>query len=135
MFDYLSQIAIGYPESPVVEKAAEAKEIGADERAPCGFLEREGEKVGVFELFRGVEHQLLLFEGNEPRADFSILRKKAQTTTLGVSISPRPIKVSAHNVALHQAYHVVEPTVFLVRPDGYIGYRGRSKNQSGLKRI
>ena len=133
LFDFVSQIGIGYPESPAVETADGAREIKAGERAPYGFLEREGECISVFNLFRGVEHQLLLFEGDKPRADFSSLCKKAQTATSGVSIDPQPIKVPAANTALHRAYRVDEPTVFLIRPDGYIGYRGALGDSETLK--
>lgn len=123
LFDFVSQIGVGYPKSPIVEAADGAKEVRAGERAPYGFLEVDGEKVSLFELFRGVEHQLLFFE-SEARADFDKRCLEAQAVAAYTRVNAQPIKIRADNVALHKTYEVTEPTVLLVRPDGYIGYRG-----------
>ena len=124
MFDYLSQIAIGYPESPAVQTADGAQEVGAGERAPYGFLEENGERVSLFEHFRGVGHQLLFFEGKEAKADFAERCDEIERVTSSLRISPQVVRIPTRNTELHAAYRVSEPTVFLIRPDGYIGYRG-----------
>ena len=124
MFDYLSQIAIGYPESPAVQTADDVQEVRAGERAPYGFLEENGERVSVFEHFRGVGHQLLFFEGKEAKANFTERCSEIEEVTSSLRVNPQTIRIPAQNTELHKTYGVDAPTVFLIRPDGYIGYRG-----------
>ena len=81
---------------------------------------------------RGVEHRLLLFEG----AAYETFNKDCQALQKLASelcIEPQPIKICADNAALHLSYKVTEPTVFLIRPDGYIGYRGKLGEPDGFE--
>lgn len=124
IFKFLSQTWIGYRKSPAVDGDKNAKHVRPGDRAPYGFLEHNGERVSLFEFFRGVEHQLLMFEGKEARADFDKRCLEAQAVASYTRVNAQPIKVRADNVTLHKTYEVTGPTVFLIRPDGYIGYRG-----------
>ena len=127
LFNYLSQLDIHYRGSPAVgEHLAEGnvKVARAGDRAPYGFVEADGARVSLFDLFRGTGFQVLLFEGSQPQPNFDRLCRDFLAAAEPFRVTLEPLTVRAGNAALEAAYDVNTPTAFLVRPDGHLGYRG-----------
>ncbi len=135
VFKLLSQTWINYRKSPVVDGDSGARRARPGDRAPYAHFDG-GDHAGesIFSLLKGVEHHLLFFEGKRSDADFESRVREVETVSSRVRIDPKPVKVYADNVALHEAYDVKAPTVFLIRPDGHIGYRGALSEPAALMR-
>jgi len=100
----------------------------------------------VFDLLRTTRHALFLLPGDD-KSSSTALRQLAAEVERGF-----PGVVSVHSVLrkrtdgrvsntsewiddtgrLHDKLHATEPTVILIRPDGYIAYRSRGKETAGL---
>ena len=112
------------------------------DRVPDVPLEPPHDKEGphrLFELLRGTKHVLLLFEGShgvEALASFEAVGKIArehdeQITTLLVArgdFAPPSIAWDGpilfdHLGELHRRFGARGPCLYLIRPDGYLGYR------------
>ncbi len=120
-------------------------EPAAGDRAPdAGGLRRHGVgfPVRLFDILRGTEHVLVVHLGERDAADLSILAREL------LARCPLPLRVvgihgggvaEQPDVALYhdasgsfaQAFGA-PPAAFLVRPDGYVGWRGRSHRDDGL---
>jgi 2-polyprenyl-6-methoxyphenol hydroxylase-like FAD-dependent oxidoreductase len=144
-----TQIRISYRGSPWVGEdgaGLPGSAPAAGDRAPdAGGLRRRG--VGfpmrLFDILRGPEHVLVVYCRDRPRFD----------GLLGLVQPPRPaerlrvVAVVAPGIAADEPpgaalYHDAEGAFaaayggeeasFLVRPDGHIGWRGRSSSEPGL---
>ncbi|MFZ0564985.1 MAG: FAD-dependent monooxygenase [Chlamydiales bacterium] len=107
----LSELAIHYRNSPLTRAMARDKEWKGPrpgERAPDGNL--EGGK-SLFDLFKTSKHVLLLFED---RPSFS----QAIVSEYGSWIDIHIIK----SEDIKRKYHAGPQTLYLIRPDGYVGY-------------
>ena len=117
----------------------------AGDRAPDGTALRAADRapVRLFELFAGGRHTLLLFgdprDGDDGRRAEVV--RAAQTQSGGridcwVVVPDAPAAAAGVLVdpdgSLHKAYAAVDETLFLVRPDGYIGYRARPADAAKL---
>jgi len=127
VFKLFSQTWIAYPDSPIVEDAVPANDAPkAGERAPYGqFVDSQQHSRSLFELLRGVEHNLLLFEGLQPDADFNTLKKETQELLDRYRIASRLIEINQINRSLHGRYGAEKPLLVFIRPDGHIAYRGQ----------
>lgn len=144
-----SMLGVGYPDSPAVaDHRASWLDRGprAGERAPdaSDLLFGDDTPRRLFELWAGdSRHQLLLFSGRRPKAgqlaelaeiatEFGALQDFLRVLLItdegfvpGCAIDPEGIA--------HDAYGAGGPAIFLVRPDGYIGFRAPLTERESLR--
>lgn len=135
LFWLASQLWTRYRKSPVV---AESGPVGrlprAGDRAPYGVFETGPEAgTSLFQQLRGVDHHLLLFGGLQPDPEL-LQRVRAEIAT---TLDRYPAPISLHEVAsanrtLQERYGADRPSVFLIRPDGQIAYRGDAADVAAL---
>lgn len=112
--ELISEIGIYYPLNPIIYELPRDKEWKgpkAGQRAPdC----RLGDGKRLFELFKSPKCILLLFSENAPFAQ-AIEKEYGEWVDVRVIIGE----------AVKQKYAAEAKSLYLVRPDGYIGYRSR----------
>ncbi|TMM18896.1 MAG: pentachlorophenol monooxygenase [Actinobacteria bacterium] len=138
-----AQLLVGYPDSPLVGDDVEGTQLAEGprpgQRAPdCRGLRRRSVAfpVRLFELLRGGEHTLLLYaEGEEQAAGFSKLATEATEraarhlhtyVVLAAGVDPAQVLLpTVQDVAgeFRSAYDATGGCGYLIRPDGYVGYR------------
>jgi hypothetical protein len=138
-----AQLLVGYPDSPLVGEAVEGKQLAEGprpgQRAPdCRGLRRQSVAfpVRLFELLRGGEHTLLMYaEVEEQAAGFSNLATEATKRAAGhlriyvvlaAGVDPSHLLLPAIQDAsgeFRAAYDATGGCGYLIRPDGYVGYR------------
>lgn len=159
----LSELAVGYRGSPLVQddvhRGLVARMAGwlhadagprAGDRAPDGPAVRaDGKPVRLFEVMPGIRHTLLLFVGRRTAAEDvrrrqeileEVARKdaglidgylvahgasEAGAATAAVLLDP--------DAALHRAYGADDEMLYLIRPDGYVGYRTAPADAAKLR--
>jgi len=122
----------------------------AGDRAPDGqLLDRAGQSTTLFSHFRTPHFRLLLFGGRSSAADVAELARIGQR--LGEAsgglirayliVGPQDATdVPADDLTrlcdpehgTHQTYGASSPCLYLVRPDGYVGFRSRRASESKL---
>ena len=116
----ISEVGIDYRASPIVAQ---------DWLSPGG--PQPGDRAPLIDGLNGTTHHLLLFSGDEP--DLTALSEMGRQMPKGVIcphlISTRPVAwdgslISDDRRAIHDRYGAQSSCVYLIRPDGYIGYRG-----------
>lgn len=142
-----AQLLVGYPDSPIVGEAGSfAGGPVPGERAPdARGLHREGVNgdVRLFELLRGPEHVLLLWgDGDVTGLDEVAAaayerahgRLRSYVVLAGDADAPRLVTPVVRDAAgeLAAAYAPPGRSAFLVRPDGYLGYRQSRIDSEGL---
>ncbi|MGF1471701.1 MAG: FAD-dependent monooxygenase [Rubrobacteraceae bacterium] len=135
-FWFVSQLWTEYRDSPAVTQTGPAKKSPkAGERAPYGFFEAGPESGrSIFESLRGPDHHLLLFEGEEPDPARLAATREEVGRLLDLYKAPVNVhQISANNKSLHERYGAGTATLFLIRPDGHIAYRGEAGDIIGLK--
>lgn len=145
--EFVSEIQIGYPSSPIVgedETAWFFEGPRAGGRAPDvdGLGREDGSVTRFFDIFREPVHHLLLMSGelqDEPTR--RALEKAAEVAVARCGANLRVWAVVASNTkpfpgvwsvpvlldsarAAHRKYGVAGASIFLVRPDGYLAWRG-----------
>ena len=89
-----------------------------------------------FDVIRNATwHTLLLFEGDEPseatRQTLAELAAEAERSYPGrlrayvVAAEPGEGRIGDPDGLLHERYHAEDPSLYVIRPDGYIALRGR----------
>jgi 2-polyprenyl-6-methoxyphenol hydroxylase-like FAD-dependent oxidoreductase len=155
-----SQLAITYDASPIVseyhhERFGHRRFAGgprAGDRAPdAGPLQPiDGSPVRLNDVLRGVHHTLVLFGGPEPKAatwhHLSALARavreqhgeslRAYILVDGPCVpdelvGDRDVLLDTEGAA-HHRYQSDLPNLYLIRPDGYIGFRSRPADQTVL---
>lgn len=155
-----AQLSITYRNSPIVneyhhERFGHVRFAGgprAGDRAPnAGPLQAaDGAALRFYDLLRGVHHTLVLFGGPEPDAQSltylagiaQAVREqhgdKVQTFVIADGESVPNELAGDLSVLLdtegatHHRYQADLPHLYLIRPDGYIGFRSRPADQSAL---
>jgi len=131
--EQLSELAISYRSSPVVENLGSGR-LRAGDRAPDAELrDKNGQARRLFELFRRPRHVLLLFLGSRPE-------KLDQAPGLDAVLEGLPSElIDRYRIGrgeglkraelfdlsgnAHSTYDLVDGGVILVRPDGYVAFR------------
>lgn len=145
----MSELGISYPENLIVQDLGGPEGPKAGDRAPSTLVVRPGqsyETIELLKLFRGSHWTLLAFTGTE--LDHVQAKKivkdlhdverafeaQVQCHLVTAVNLPRDIiwegsVLSDRTHRLHDSYHVTEPMLFLIRPDGHIGFRGRPTDE------
>ena len=155
-----AQLSITYRDSPIVseyhhERFGHIRFAGgprAGDRAPdAGPLQpANGPAVQLYDLLRGVHHTLVLFGGPAPdAASWQHLIAIAQSLPehlrdimqvyiiVDGAIAPRELAWERGVLldtegAMHHRYQADLHKLYLIRPDGYIGFHSRPADQSAL---
>ncbi len=156
----LAELSVNYRKSPIVAEHHHARFMPAPlthgpragDRAPDAalLLRADGSAVRLFELLRGTNTTLLLFADPEnATASWQRLAALANTITAcygslitsysisaGASV-PEVTQTSAAplldpELALQRAYAASPECLYLVRPDGYIGFRSYPADEASL---
>src|SRR5918995_1189058 len=133
VFWLISQLWTNYRESPAVAGSG-GKSPRAGDRAPYGFFET-GSSESIFDTLRGQDHHLLLFEGQGRGSMPRDLQDTEEGLRALIGSYEMPIAmntVRTANRTLHERYGADLPTLFLVRPDGHIAYRGPADDPGAL---
>jgi 2-polyprenyl-6-methoxyphenol hydroxylase-like FAD-dependent oxidoreductase len=157
---WMSELPINYRRSPIVAEHAGSVfgrlRFGGGprpgDRAPdAGPREGpDGSTLQLFDLLRGTRHTLLVFAGPEPsdaacqRADqlaeaiagrygdrINVVQALASADTPVRAPTGGSAVVDA-DLTLHHRYGADEECLYLIRPDGYVGYRGQPLEQKSL---
>lgn len=135
-FWFVSQLWTQYRKSPAVSQGESVRKgPHAGERAPYGFFE-SGPDSGksIFEKLWGTDHHLLLFGGKEPdSARLEASRDEIEGMLDRYEFPVNFHQIPAGNEQLQNRYGVRKPSVFLIRPDGHVAYRGEASDVVGLK--
>ena len=158
----LSEIGVNYRHSPIVAEDHESAGEGilpgwlhaeagprAGDRAPDANVLQASAPVRLAELMPGTQHTLLLFAGHRGGADdasrrHAVFDALAQgygdlITCFLILPGKNPAPGRDHEITLldpdgaaHRAYHADDERLYLVRPDGYIGYRSQPADAGKL---
>jgi 2-polyprenyl-6-methoxyphenol hydroxylase-like FAD-dependent oxidoreductase len=155
----LAELDVAYRDSPLVAEAWDGLLPGflrpgpaAGDRAPDGWLQvaATGEPRRLFEALRGTRHALLLFEGKAGTADDRrllgevgrALRQdygrhvavvQVRAAQAGPGDDEGALMLLDPRLGLHDRYGASSPCLYVVRPDGYIGFRGRPATEEGAR--
>ena len=139
----LAEMNISYRGSALAEDRGGSNGPAAGDRAPDARIVRlpAMETVHLMDLFRGPQWTLLLLGGAQPAAEAVRELARLGTAVLndlpaslsgylvltetvpGALIWERPILMDREH-ELHRKYGAHGACVYLVRPDGYVGFRG-----------
>jgi 2-polyprenyl-6-methoxyphenol hydroxylase-like FAD-dependent oxidoreductase len=142
---FVSQTAIRYRESPLTTEAHGAARLPhhaprAGDRAPDVQL---AHGVRISDLLRGPQHTLLLF-ASRSTALIERFGELAAEVSARYGTLVRPVVVRLPNAqpprgeidergAAHERYGADPGAIYLVRPDGYIGFRGAETDTEPLR--
>jgi hypothetical protein len=128
----ISGLAFNYRQSPIVEDHGSMSGPVAGDRAPDAPLVKasDGTPLRLYDLFAQHRHTLLLLGSGPEDLSDRIVPEMAQHFTVqhisgagtGAKLIDRDGMVAAHYSAT--------PTAYLIRPDGYIGFRSEWHNIS-----
>ena len=135
-FWFVSQLWTNYRGSPAVEESEPTgRGPRAGDRAPFGFFEAGSHSgKGIFELLRGTDHHLLLFEGKRPDPrKLAVAGEEIESLLNRYEVPVSIYRVPSGNRELHKRYGAGASRLFLVRPDGHIAYSGKISDLVGLR--
>jgi 2-polyprenyl-6-methoxyphenol hydroxylase-like FAD-dependent oxidoreductase len=157
----LSQLGIGYPRSPIVDRRQHRHLHGLGvrpgDRFPDATLRRPEtcEPVRLLDRLRGVRHRVIIFFGRQPdgaaAASQCVEELLDERPQLGedafnlYGIMPEDSAPSIREWAgetlidpggrFHQLLGIQRSALYLVRPDGYVAYRGQPASSADLIRF
>ncbi|MHB8647704.1 MAG: FAD-dependent monooxygenase, partial [Thermomicrobiales bacterium] len=151
----IGELDIRYRTSPIVAEDGRRGGPHTGTRAPDGpLITPTGEKTSVWALSpheRMPQHTLLLLSGPHPsptdRAAFTEIRQIVEEhyrdlvathlIVTGGAMGHDPdweaIRYDDPDQAIHRRYGTKGATLFLIRPDGYIGFRSRPANADATR--
>ncbi|CAN5287076.1 hypothetical protein BH23BAC1_BH23BAC1_36800 [soil metagenome] len=129
-----SQIAIKYPKSSLSKEGESTgfntKAPGTGDRAPYCLVDINGEEKGIFNLFNYSSFTILLAVKEEKYELWESFRKlKLMPLSLKIFI----IANSPMAGSFFKTYGVKKEAVFVVRPDGHIGFRSSKLDVEEVK--
>lgn len=157
--DQFTELSIAYPSSPIQGEHRSLSlhswllggGVSPGERAPDAALRvgEAGRPVTLFEVLRGTSHVLLLLEGTgEQQATGAFARMGSRVREeFGDLVSEHLVLgpgraesrtdwpgaiLSDPTGELHERYGAVAPTAYLIRPDGYVGFRSQPVDEARL---
>jgi 2-polyprenyl-6-methoxyphenol hydroxylase-like FAD-dependent oxidoreductase len=154
MTQWVSELAVNYRESAIVAGHGRfSGDLKPGDRAPDAqpLMTSTGDGVRLFDLLRRPQHILLLFAPPAPQqADWQRLTAFADAIDQRHAglIAPylivgdeaeQPTAVSDARVLhdargdLRRTYGVTAESLYLIRPDGYIGFRSQPPDEAGLE--
>jgi hypothetical protein len=144
----LAQLRLRYPDSPLnAEDGSGWRDAPAPgDRAREADVLVDGRQSHLYEVFRGTHHTVLLFTGLDddarPAVELCRIAEQLEQTYPGM-VKARVVtaeRFADHPAALgdptrsaHRQYGVTSASAFVVRPDKYIGYRGRPVDVDRLR--
>lgn len=149
LMETLEEIRIGYHRSSLTEEHRGTHGVQAGDRAPDALVVRlsDCETFRIHQLLQGTHWTLFAFAGGKPRAEevdtlLTQLEKLVASypqQLKGFAVLPELQPVEAETITLidserfaHEHFGIEEATYVLIRPDGYIGFRGRASDGSLL---
>ena len=136
----LAQLRIHYPDSPLNTDDGS----GWDDAPAPGDRAREADVIidgrggRLYEVFRGTHHTVLLFTGLDddavPAVELCRIAEQIEQTYPGMvrarivtaeRYADHPVALGDPTRSAHRQYGITSACAFVVRPDKYIGYRGR----------
>lgn len=146
-----SQLGVNYQDSPLSQNRGKiGKGPEAGDRAPDGqLLNADGVPTALFDLFRTTQFRLLVFQGSRrPGAAAQLVEAVRNISALGGGLI-LPIVITTDDAvsdgnpdgivalsdpasALHATYGAERACLYLIRPDGYVGYRAPLADQESL---
>jgi 2-polyprenyl-6-methoxyphenol hydroxylase-like FAD-dependent oxidoreductase len=146
----LAQLRLRYPDSPLnAEDGSGWRDAPAPgDRAREADVTVDGRKGRLHEVFRGTHHTVLLFTGLDddarPAVELCRIADQLEQRYPGM-VKARVVtaeRFADHAAALgdptrsaHRQYGIASPCAFVVRPDKYIGYRGRPADPADVNRL
>jgi 2-polyprenyl-6-methoxyphenol hydroxylase-like FAD-dependent oxidoreductase len=146
-----TQILVSYRDSAWVEQAADEPGPRAGDRAPDAHGLRRGQvgfPLRLFDVLRGTEHVVVVFRDGSSRAPDRALETLAQEIKLRYGDLVRIVALTAFDTpsadligvpllrdaegAFVHTYAVADGSLLVIRPDGYIGFRGRLTDVAGV---
>ncbi|MGH7911599.1 MAG: FAD-dependent monooxygenase [Candidatus Dormibacteraceae bacterium] len=147
-----AQLLVGYPDSPLVDEDVEGRQLATGphpgQRAPdCGGLRRPAVSfpLRLFEVLGGGDHTLLLYAEDAVQAtgladvaaaakELAGGRLRAYVIVDATTEFPELVIPTLRDASgeFRTAYDAEGGCGYLVRPDGYIGYRAGRIRASGL---
>jgi 2-polyprenyl-6-methoxyphenol hydroxylase-like FAD-dependent oxidoreductase len=144
-----SQLDVNYRASSLSEHAASfRKGPKAGDRAPDGqLLAPSGESTSLFAQFRTPDFRLLIFGGRRHAADIKALIAIGQRVRAAADGLVTPIVITTDSTAgpddevhvlndprqrAHVSYGASTPSLYLIRPDGYVGFRCHAGDEAEL---
>jgi hypothetical protein len=141
----MAEIGIHYRRSSNVSGKA-GHTLHAGDRAPdCEFQGQAGlEPLRLFDLFREPVYHLLLFAGEdaEVASKFKVLRDEIRQDFKGLIKALVVIRTARTDFydglfdsdgGAHALYEAEPSAIVLIRPDGYIGFRGGARHTEALR--
>lgn len=120
----ISQIAIRYPKSFITVDKGHFQGPRAGLRAPNASILCNGKKTDLYTVWSGsTAFQMLLFDAPESLQSFT------SAFIHVISITPNMDPTGE----AHQVYGAKKPCVYIIRPDGYIGYRNKRIDELDIK--
>jgi hypothetical protein len=144
-----AEVDVTYHRSPIVHERhgrhGEARAAGAPragERAPdVEGLEHDGRGARLFDLLRGSRHVLLLFPGAQSNGALAGAASELEmrygelvrTLVVTPDVASGPQVLRDPRGELQRRYHAAQACVYLVRPDGYIGFAAHPPDPGSLE--
>src|SRR6201991_2725358 len=144
----LAQLRLRYPNSPLnAEDGTGWRDAPAPgDRAREADVTIDGRQARLYEVFRGTQHTVLLFTGladdARPAVELCRVAEQLEQTYPGLvkgcvvtaeRYADHPAALGDPTRSAHRQYGVDAASAFVVRPDKYIGYRGRPVDLDRLR--
>jgi 2-polyprenyl-6-methoxyphenol hydroxylase-like FAD-dependent oxidoreductase len=136
----LAQLRLRYPDSALnAQDGSGWRDAPAPgDRAREADVTIDGRQSHLYEVFRGTHHTVLLFTGLDddarPAVELCRIAEQLEQTYPGMvkahvitaeRFADHPAALGDSTRSAHRQYGVAAASAFVVRPDSYIGYRGR----------
>ena len=123
----LTQLSIQYPESMLVQDCMKHQ---SGPKSGMRMLDvKLSETERLLSVVRGTQFCLLIFSGTKPLANENDLNQLKDKINKLYPDLVKVVLVSTTSLdkamAIHTSYQVTDPSLYLIRPDKYIGFRGK----------